>query len=443
MSDASYQLTTLDNGLPVIRVPLKGPRSATVLVLANTGSRYEKREQYGLAHFFEHLVFKGTRNYPDPQFLARTIDGIGADFNAFTGKEYTGYYVKSASKHLGLALDVVSDMILAPLLRAEDIEREKGVIIEELNLYHDTPQRHVHDLFAELSFAKPGLSHQIIGTKKSIEEMKPAKFVEFLRQWYGLPNLVLIVAGDAEQVMAAKTLEQITAAFNKKDGLVEINGSENDSDRIDHKVQTKEKLQQEAEQAKIFAKQRLKLESREIQQAHFVLAWPAYDRHQPQRYAQLLLANIVGSNMSSRLFTEVREKRGLAYYVKSELSTYHETGFLGAAAGVDPERIEEALEVTINQFKPAVTEDELQRAKEYVAGRLALSHEDSQSVAQYYGVKQLLRNEIQTPEESLAELRAVELDEVQAVIEELIQPDKLRLALIGPYEDQKRFEQFI
>ncbi len=443
MTATPCDLTKLDNGLPVVRVPLEGPRSVTVLVLANTGSRYEKPEQYGLAHFFEHLVFKGTRHYPDPQVLARTIDGVGADFNAFTSKEYTGYYVKAASRHLYLALDVVSDMILAPLLRAEDIEREKGVIIEELNLYHDTPQHYVHDLFAELSFAQAGLSHQIIGNKKTIQGMEQAKFIEFLRQWYGLPNLVLIVAGDADRVMAEETLAEISQAFTKEDGLNEINHQQEEVSRIDHKATTKEELTATAQEKKIFAEKRLKLEPREIQQTHFVLAWPAYDRHQPQRYAQLLLSNIIGGNMSSRLFTEVREKRGLAYYVKSELATYHETGFLGAAAGVDPQRIEEALEVTIEQFKPPITADELARAKEYVAGKLALSHEDSQAVAQYFGSKLLLQDEIQTPEAVLAELRAVSLDEVQAVIDELIQPDKLRLAIVGPHDDQAQFEQFI
>lgn len=441
MTKQAYDLTTLDNGLPVLRVPLPGPKSVTVMALANTGSRYETAQQHGLAHFFEHLVFKGTHRYPEPQLLARTIDGIGADFNAFTSKEYTGYFVKAASKHLNLALDVVSDMILAPLLKSADIDREKGVIIEELNLYHDTPQHHIQDLFNELAFAEPGLSHQIIGSSKSVKALKRADFVDFLKSWYGLPNLILVLAGDSSLVMSDRVLEEVKTAFSKEDEIGEetIGGEGRLSEKKAVRSMLKKKVQQQA----VFSEEKLSLETRDIQQAHFVLGWPAYDRHHEKRYAQLLLSNILGGNMSSRLFTEVREKRGLAYYVRAESASYHEVGLLGAAAGVDPKRIEEALEVTIAEFKKATSEAELSRAKEYLTGKLALSHEDSQTVAQYYGLRQLLRDEIKSPEEALAELRAVSLDDVQAVAEAVFLPGELRLALIGPFKDKDRFARFV
>jgi len=192
--------------------------SVTVLVLCNTGSRYEKPEQYGIAHFFEHMVFKGTKKYPTAQILASTVDGIGADFNAFTGKEYTGYYVKAAAQHVGLALDVVSDMLLAPELRQVDIDREKGVIVEELNLYLDTPHRHIADLFDNMVYQGNGLEHDIVGNKSTIRSLKSDDFQTFLQSWYGLGNMLLVLAGDSQVVEDEATMDLIRAAFAKEAG---------------------------------------------------------------------------------------------------------------------------------------------------------------------------------------------------------------------------------
>jgi len=434
----AHNFQTLANGLPILRIPMPGVKSVTVLVLANTGSRYEHSKQFGIAHFFEHLVFKGSQNYPTAQALATTVDGVGADFNAFTSKEYTGYYVKAASRHLELALDVVSDMLLTPKLRQEDIDREKNVIIEEIHMYEDTPAQYVGNLFDRMAFAGSGLSHDIIGSAETVAQLTSVDFQGFLKQWYGLPNLLLVIAGDESVVSSKAILDQVQQAFSKQDPQTAA--------RITKKVAVTEKLTKNS-----YADQFFHLENKATEQAHFVLGWPGLNRFSDDRYALSLLNIILGANMSSRLFTEVREKRGLAYYVRSEVNSYHDTGLFGAAVGADPKRVEEALEVTIKEFTKLVDEtatlsvkaDELARAKEYVAGKMALSYENPQMMAQYYGLKQLLMDEIETLDEALIKLKAVTLDEIQAVAKKIIQPGQLRLAIIGPFKDEDKFKKYL
>jgi predicted Zn-dependent peptidase len=434
----SHNFQTLDNGLPVLRVPVAGVESVTVLVLANTGSRYELPKQQGISHFFEHMVFKGSQNYPTSQALAATVDGVGADFNAFTGKEYTGYYVKAAARHFELALDVVSDMLMTPKLRQEDIDREKGVIIEEIHMYEDSPAQHVGNLFDRMAFAGSGLGHDIIGSDKTVSQLKSADFKDFLKRWYGLPNLLLVIAGDERVVGSEAVLEQAQRAFDKKDPQT--------ADRITQKVAVRDDLNKNS-----FSEQLLHLENKATEQAHFILGWPGSDRFNDDRYALSLLNIALGANMSSRLFTEIREKRGLAYYVSSSVDAYHDTGLFGAAVGADPKRIEEALEVTIKEFTQLtdgatsvpITEGELARAKEYAAGKMALSYENPQAIAQYYGMKQLLTGQIETLDEVLVKLKAVTLDEIQAVVEKIIKPGEMRLALIGPFADEAKFKKYL
>lgn len=430
-----HQHSKAISGLDILQIPMPGVKSATVMVLVNTGSRYEKPREEGIAHFFEHMVFKGTDKYPDPQGLAAAIDGLGADFNAFTSKEYTGYYVKAAAKHLTTALDVVSDMLLRPKLRQEDIDREKGVIIEEINMYQDTPMRYIGHLFEQMFFRGSGLSHDVLGSKKTVSSLTRSDFVRFIQQWYGLGNMVVVVAGDDSVVGTKACLGDIESAFSKKPEKI----------RPDDKVKI----------AKIIAGQnpiapkRLHLQTKATEQAHFVMGWPGIDRNNPDRYALTVLSVILGGNMSSRLFTEVREKRGLCYYVRSDVDYFHNAGIFGASAGVDPGRIQEALEVVIAEFrnlasgKNPITPDELRKAKEYLTGSMILDLEDSRSVAQYFGLKRVLTDKIESPEEALAKIQAVDLDEVTAIAQKLITADGLRLALIGPYEDKNDFKKFV
>ena len=427
------KLHQLSNGLSVITAPMKGVESLTVMLLANTGSRFEPIGKEGLAHFLEHMVFKGTKKYLTAQKLAATIDALGADFNAFTSHEYTGYYVKAAAKHLSTAVDVLSDMLLQPTLNEEDIEREKGVIVEEINMYHDQPASHVGNLFARMVYQGSGLGHDIIGTKDSVTAIKSADFRAFLSQWYGLGNLVLVLAGKAEVVESAETLKLVEEMFDKKT-----------EDRLEGKQEITELLSDDQ-----LAKQRLHLEQRETQQAHFILAWPGINRTDERKYAAYVLSALMGGNMSSRLFTEVREKRGLCYYVRSTTDQFHDKGIFGVSAGVDPGRVEEAIQVSADEFhklatgKQKLTKSELSRAQEYLIGKWALNMEDSDTMAQFVGLRQVLLGEIETVQEMMRKIQAVTLEEVNQVARELILPGEARLALIGPYDDQDKFGELI
>ncbi|HEX9817492.1 MAG TPA: pitrilysin family protein, partial [Patescibacteria group bacterium] len=214
----TLQPTKLANSLPVIRIPMKGVESLTVMALVNTGARFEPKGKEGLAHFLEHIVFKGTKKFPSAQLLAATVDGLGADFNAFTNHEYTGYYVKAAAKHLPIALDVVSELLLAPAIRPADVEREKSVIAEEINMYHDAPARHIGNLFGQMIYQGSSLGHDVVGTKQSVNTITSADFRAFMSQWYGLPNMVLVLAGKARVVENPATLSLVEEMFDKERG---------------------------------------------------------------------------------------------------------------------------------------------------------------------------------------------------------------------------------
>ncbi len=418
-----HQLHKLKSGLTAITIPMPSVQSLTVMALANTGSRYEQPSQYGIAHFFEHMVFKGTAKYPEAQDLAQAVDSVGANFNAFTSKEYTGYYVQVASKHFELALDVVSDMLLTPQLRQEDIDREKGVIIEEMNMYADMPASDIGDKFEQMAFAGNGLSHKIVGTKETVNATTTQDFQNFLQAWYGLNNLVVVVAGDATIVNKAQTLTQIEQMFSK---------SGNKQSEVTH-----ERL------GVILAEDKNIFVSKKTEQSHFTFGWPSIERLSTRRHALTLLSSIIGGNMSSRLFSEVREKRGLCYYVHSDLTQYHEGGLFGGSAGVDPTRVEEAIKVSLDEFRllangeKKVTADELRRAKEYVIGKTVLGLEDSESVAQFYGLRQLLHGKVENPDDFIAKIRQVELEDVQGLATDLIVPSQLRFGLIGDFNEDK------
>jgi len=422
------------NGLPVLLIKMPGVKSVTSLILANTGSRFEQPEQAGIAHFFEHMVFKGTAKYATPQKIASTIDAIGAEFNAFTSKEYTGYYIKSAGNHLRKALDVLSDMILQPALRQTDIDREKGVIIEEINMYRDNPMYYVGNLFEQLVYQDFGLKHDIIGTKETVSSLTTDHFKQFLTEWYGLPNLLLILAGDDNLLSNSGTNQLIQEAFTKQ----------TNQPRMAAKAKVDSYLSSSP-----FTTNQLHVEKKETEQAHLIIGWPGLPRATEFRPVLSVLGTVLGGNMSSRLFSEVREKRGLCYYIRSDVDYYHETGLVGASAGVDPKRVYEAIKVIINEFnqlatasKPA-TAGELKRAKEYIRGTMTLSFENSKSVAQHFGIRQLLLNQVESLEETLAKIDQVSLDDLHQLAKQLFVGQKPKLAVIGPFEDKAKFAELL
>lgn len=421
MSD--FEKLTLPNGLRVILAPLTSFKSVTAIILCGAGSRYETRDTNGVSHFLEHMFFKGTKRRPSSSDISRALDEIGAGYNAFTGKESTAYHIKAASEHLPLMLDMLSDMLWNSKLDHTEIEKERGVIIEEINLYEDIPMQRVSEIYERVLWGDQPLGWDIGGRKEVIRQLAQKDFVDYIDARYKPSNLVVAIAGhyDKKQVLA----------LLKKYFLQKSSGS----------VPTFLGVLENQK------KPSLSVVYKNTDQAHLVVGFRGLPGTHPDRYNAAVLATILGGGMSSRLFVNVREKRGLAYYVRAANEGYHDTGTFCASAGVDLRRIEEALKVILGEFAKTcakkVSAKELKKAKEYIRGGTILSWEDSRSVALGYGIDELLEGKIRTQEEILAEIDRVTADDVLRVAQFLFTNSKLNLAVIGPFKDQSRFEKIL
>ncbi len=423
----SYHTHTYSNGLKLISIPMPSVASATVLVMVGAGSRYETKDINGLSHFLEHMAFKGSKKRPSALAISSTIDSIGGEFNAFTGKDHTGFYVKSAANHLPLIIDVLSDMILNPILKEEEIEREKGVIIEEINMYEDTPMRSVGDLYEELMYGDTPLGWDTAGKPGIIRTIKRVHFVDYMDRLYRPNNAIMVVAGGIER--QASSVQRLVG----------------ESLQDWEKHPTRHFTAQSDNQAK----PQVRVKHKTTEQAHLCLGVRAYHMGHPRRYALNVLTAILGGGMSSRLFIEVRERRGLAYYVRSDATQYQDVGNFVTQAGVDVTRIDEAIKTIVDQYRGIADGQypidgiELTKAKEYLKGRLTLELEDSRSVAGFFGTQELLKRKIKTPAEVILATDKVTLEEVQVVAQEIFVDKHLNLTVIGPYKEAGRFEKLL
>lgn len=418
-----FKKTTLENGLRIITVPMPQVKSVTALILVGAGSRYETKETNGIAHFAEHMFFKGTKKRPTAHSISVTIDGIGGVLNAFTGQEYTGFWVKAAAAHLNLALDVLTDMIRNSKFDPKEINRERGVIIEENNLYLDTPFQYVGDLFMQILYGDHPLGWDIAGQKKVVRKVGRQDFLSYLNSLYHPNNTVVSLAGDLDGSGAEKEVEKFLGKLKKTKPI------------------SFEPFRRSQKGP------RLKLKFKKTDQAHFCLGFPAYPIGHKDRYALSVLNSVLGVGMSSRLFIEVRERRGLAYYCRSNVSEYLDTGFLVAQSGVDLKRTNEAIKVVLNEFDKLrsrkVAIKELAKAKEIIKGRLVLGLEDSYMVAQFFGGQELLMKKIRTPEQVIKKIEAVTAADVKRVACDIFKNEKLNLAVIGPFKDKGKFENIL
>lgn len=418
-----FSKAVLGNGLRYILAPMPQVKSATVLVMVRAGSRYESEENNGVSHFLEHMMFKGTKKRPSKIEISKLLDGIGASFNAFTSKEYTGFYVKSSAEHLELITDVVSDMVLSSTYPAEEIERERGVIIEEINMDEDDPAGRVFQVFEKLIFAGSPLALRIAGEKATVTAMTREKVVDYVQKMYDANSMIVTIAG---QTLNSKSETLIDKYFGEVGS-----GEENKYEPAVGKQQTA--------QVSVYEKK--------TEQAHFVLGVRGYAISDPKRYAAGVLANILGGNMSSRLFQEVREKRGLAYYVSAASEEYLDTGFVLAGAGVRLADVDEALRVVLEQFAlirdKGISPEELTMAKEYSKGKMVLALEDSFRVASFFAGQELLEREILLPDQVLEKINKVTAKEVALVAGELFKTERLNLAIIGPFKDEERFAKIL
>ena len=418
----SYEKHTLENGVRIVLAPMPQAQSVTVALMYAAGSRYETRETNGIAHFAEHMFFKGTENRPSSRDIAGEIDAIGGEFNAFTGKEYTGYYVRAAAEHRDTALDVLVDMLRHSKFEAEAIEREKGVIIEEMNMYFDTPRDYIGGVYEDLLYGDQPLGWDIVGRKETVRAATRDMFMQYIDRWYKPERLVVGVGGKIDG-----------------DVLGAIQGHLGDLEPAETG---------EPDPASVNANgSRVRVHTKQSDQAHIALGVPSYPITHPDRYALQLLATVLGGGMSSRLFIEVRERRGLAYYVFGTNHSYTDAGSLYAQAGVDINRIDDAVSTVAAELRriadEAVPSDELEKARSFAKGRFVLQLETPHGLIMYGLRKEVLEGQTVDPKEVLAELDKVTGEDVQRVARDLIDDKRLRLALIGPFEDADRFEKLL
>jgi predicted Zn-dependent peptidase len=418
---STFERHTLDNGLRVLTANLDHAQSVTCMVMLAAGSRYETPDTNGIAHFSEHMFFKGTERRPSARDIAGEIDAIGGEFNAFTGKEYTAYYVKCAAEHRNVALDVIVDMLRNSRFESEEIEREKGVIIEEMNMYFDTPRDYIGGVYENLLYGDQPLGWDIIGRKETVRGATRDTFMSYLDRWYKPPRMVLGVAGRIGDDVLERAEEL----------LGDLPGAE----------------MGEPEPARGYESERVRVFTKQSDQAHLILGVPSYPLEHPDRYALQMVATVLGGGMSSRLFTEVRERRGLAYYVFGINHSYIDAGSLYSQAGVDINRIDEAVTTIASELRKiaaeAVPADELEKARNFTKGRFVLQLESPQGLIMFGLRKEVLERRAPDPEEVLAGVDAVTAEDVQRVAQDVIADERLRLALIGPFDDAARFEALL
>ena len=420
---STYSLDRLDNGLRILTAPMDSAQSVTCAIMLAAGSRYETPDTNGIAHFSEHMFFKGTERRPTARDISMEIDAIGGEFNAFTGKEYTGYYVKCAAESRDVALDVLVDMLRHSKFEPEEIEREKGVIIEEMNMYYDTPRDFIGGVYEELLYDDQPLGWDIIGRKETVRGAMRDTFTGYVDHWYKPKRMVVGVGGKIGDGLHERIQELLGDMPSAETG-------EPDPVRVEENGGV-----------------RVKVHTKASDQAHICMGVHSYPLTHPDRYVLQVLSTILGGGMSSRLFTEVRERRGLAYYVYGLNHSYTDAGSLYAQAGVDINRIDDAVSTIAGELRKIaeedVPQDELDKAKSFSKGRFVLQLETSQGLIMFGLRREVLEGRTPNPEEILAELDKVTAEDVGRVAGDLIERRGLNLAVIGPFDDPARFEKLL
>lgn len=419
----NYAKTELQNGLRILTAPMHETQAVAILILVGVGSRYETEKEAGLSHFLEHMFFKGTKKRPTYLHVSKELDALGSNFNAFTSEEQTGFYVQTSSDHFANAMDVLSDMLLNGTLPEAEVLKERGVITEELNMYLDIPQAHVMELAKRAVFGKNELGRPIIGYKETINATTRAMLADYKHRFYQPGAMVVAIAGAGHQKQWIRAVQ---------DYFGELPNNERPTYHVFEKYQTEPQLT---------------LGSRKTDQAHFVMALPALSHSDENRFTLKVANNILGGMMSSRLFDEIREKRGLAYYVNSGSDEFHETGVFAIRAGVPVGKIEDALAVAGHELEKLattkVTIEELKRAKENLRGRTYLDLEDSLSVATFLADQELFNGAIEQPEDIIKKVEKVAASDILKVAQTLVSKSLLNLAIVGPYEDEAPFKKIL
>lgn len=421
---AMYQKTTLSNGVRVVTSSMEHVRSATLHFNYRVGSRDECDEHAGIAHFIEHMLFKGTERRKHSSAITEAIEGIGGNIDAATSRETTSYSVRVPYDAIKTGFDVVADMLCHSLFRPEDIEKEREVITEEISGINDIPEEVVSELIDKVVWDGAAVGRPIAGSEETVARLTRDDLVAFLDHWYTPERLVIAAAGKVSHA-------QIVALAEQHFGTIPARLASTPAPFVPEEQ----------------TRPRMELVGRELEQTNLCIAARAVSYSDPRKYAQYLLHIILGGTMSSRLFLSIREKRGLAYNVGSYFPTLSDCGWGTIYAGVDPKRAEKAIKAILHELlrlrtKP-ITKTEFARARRYVTGSLLMGLEGSAAVASWIGMRELLLGDILTPEQVVAEYSAVTIDEVRALADDLFQPERLNLAIVGPYESDARFRSII
>jgi predicted Zn-dependent peptidase len=421
----TFKKTVLPNGIRLITAPLHESQTATIIVMFGAGSRYETPETNGMAHFLEHMFFQGTEKRPEDVDITKALDSLGAEFNAFTGKDHTGYYVKVAHQKLPVAIDVLSDMLLHSKFDPTELEKEKGVIVEEINMYDDNPMMKIHDVFETEMFKGNPLGWEIAGSRETVRAMTRENLVAYKDSHYRGDNCVIVVAGHLPQDVH----EQVLASFATLPGA---------ASEYTYPPKFVFPLFEGA-----FDAPRVSLVHRPSEQAQVILGFPAFSSFDKDETVGHVLATLLGGTMSSRLFVAIREKQSLAYSVHASLSAYQDTGYFAVQSGLDKTRLQAAIKAIREELEKVVNEgvdeEELQRAKDYLMGKISIRLENTSSLAQWYAEQETLTNQSLTPEEKFARVRAVTREDIQRVAKQIFDFKKSTLAIIGPYNDANEF----
>lgn len=419
-----FKKTVLTNGLRIITVPMQGTNTITVLVLCGTGSDYESRDINGISHFLEHMFFKGTKKRPTPEMIVEELDGMGSISNAFTSNELTGYHIKAGKTYLNNSLEILADIYNNSLLKAEEIERERQVIIEEMHQNQDNPRRYIWEIWDRLLYGDQPAGWKTIGEENIIRRLSQEDFANYFTHQYVASNTAIVVAGNFEENVVTETIKSLfsevrdATPFRKKPNLTEL--------------QTVPGLE---------------IHHKKTDQTHIIIGFRGYDASHTKRYAADILGVILGGGMSSRMFNRIREKLGLAYTVWTAHESYSNRGYLTTYTGVAHQNTEKTIRAVLEEYKrirdELVAPAELRRVKDYIRGTMLIGLEASDAVASFVGGEEMLTGKPLTIEEVFAKIDAVTVEDIRDVAKEIIRPEKLNLAMIGPAKDGKKLENLL
>ena len=413
-----YQEYNLTNKTKLLLKPLKNTQAITVLVMYPVGSRYESQKLNGVSHFIEHMMFKGTKKRPNSLTLTREIDRLGAEYNAFTSKEYTGYYIKTDVRYAKTAIDILSDMLNNSLFDAKEMKKEKTVIVEELRMYKDNPIMNIENVFEELMFDGCPLGWDIGGLEDNVLKFQSSDVIKFKNKYYIPKNTTIVVAGNINEDVK-NTIEDYFGSIK--------NNTKLDKNFVPAKFGCARK------------NNRLKIQQKQSDQAQLMLGFPGLKYNHKSNAVMSVLNTILGGSMSSRLFSEIREKRGLAYMVRSGSDNFRDIGYAYVRAGLDTKNINEAIKVIKNELEKlknkGVGVKELKDAKTHIRGGLSLTMEDSSAQASWYARESMFSDSIKTPEEKLLELDKVNNEQIKKIAKKIFKENQMRVAIIGDVKE--------